>query len=47
MQIKLILNAGKQSFSIHRPIEKFNSKEYELLWKGNKDFKGINDFFNM
>ncbi|MDG1842124.1 MAG: excinuclease ABC subunit UvrA [Crocinitomicaceae bacterium] len=42
---KLILNTDKHSFPIHRPIEKLNSKEYELLWNGNKDFKGINDFF--
>lgn len=32
-------------FPIHRPFEELNEKEKELLWKGNKYFKGIDQFF--
>ncbi|RRN77034.1 excinuclease ABC subunit A, partial [Pseudoxanthomonas sp. SGD-10] len=32
-------------FPIHRPISQLSSKEKELLWKGNKYFDGLNDFF--
>ena len=36
---QLVNNAYKFNFPIHRPYEK------ELLWKGNKYFVGLNDFF--
>ena len=32
-------------FPIHRPIEELDPEHIELLWKGNKYFKGLNDFF--
>ncbi len=32
-------------FPIHRPIEELDTKHVELLWNGNKYFKGLNDFF--
>lgn len=32
-------------FPIHRPFNELNQQEKELLWIGNKYFKGINDFF--
>ncbi len=41
----LIKNSIKFDFPIHRAIEDLTEKEYELLWKGNKYFLGINAFF--
>ncbi len=32
-------------FPIHRPFNELSTKEQELLWTGNKYFKGINKFF--
>jgi len=32
-------------FPIHRPIEELDPEHIELLWKGNKYFKGLDDFF--
>lgn len=32
-------------FPIHRPFEELNEEQKELLWTGNKYFKGINKFF--
>ncbi|MCK5846794.1 MAG: excinuclease ABC subunit UvrA [Bacteroidales bacterium] len=42
---KLIMNADKFSFPIHRPIHKLSEKEYMLLWSGNKYFDGLDYFF--
>ena len=42
---QLIFNASKFDFPIHRPIKDLTPKEYELLWKGNKYFEGLNQFF--
>jgi len=42
---KLLLNADKFSFPIHRPINKLSEEEYNILWQGNQYFKGINAFF--
>ncbi len=44
---QLINNAAKFNFPIHRPIKDLTKKQYELLWKGNKYFHGLNDFFKM
>jgi excinuclease ABC subunit A len=33
-------------FPIHRPIEELTKDEYQLLWEGNKYFKGLNAFFD-
>ncbi len=41
----LIKNADKSNFPIHRPINKLTKKEYDLLWNGNRHFKGLNRFF--
>ena len=38
--------AKKYNFPIHRPINKLNDNELYLLWNGNAELKGINDFFN-
>jgi excinuclease ABC subunit A len=41
----LILSASKFDFPIHRPYCDLTDKERDLLWKGNKYFCGINEFF--
>lgn len=42
---ELLSSASKFDFPIHRAYEDLSKKEKELLWKGNKSFKGINAFF--
>ncbi len=32
-------------FPIHRSFHDLTEKEQQLIWKGNKHFKGLNDFF--
>lgn len=41
----LIRNADKFDFPIHRPYYDLTEKQKELLWTGNKYFKGLNAFF--
>lgn len=41
----LLLNADKFDFPIHRPIKELTQEQKQLLWDGNKHFKGINAFF--
>jgi excinuclease ABC subunit A len=33
------------NFPIHRSIQDLTTEEYDLLWKGNKHFRGLNEFF--
>lgn len=42
---KLIRNAAKFDFPIHRPIHELTEEQKELLWTGNEYFKGLNAFF--
>lgn len=42
---QLIKNAYKFDFPIHRPVYDLTADEQELLWTGNKFFKGLNKFF--
>ncbi|MDR2651899.1 MAG: excinuclease ABC subunit UvrA [Prevotellaceae bacterium] len=42
----LIFSASKFNFPIHRPYHDLTNEERDLLWKGNKYFCGISDFFN-
>src|SRR5690554_4009071 len=42
---ELIKNGIQFDFPIHRPYEDLNDEQKELLWTGNKYFKGLNDFF--
>jgi excinuclease ABC subunit A len=42
---KLILHAYKFNFPIHKPYNELTKAQKELLWTGNKYFKGLNDFF--
>ena len=44
---KMINASPKFDFPIHRSIAELTDEQYELLWNGNKHFKGINDFFKM
>jgi len=44
-QKRLIANAEKFDFPIHRPIKDLDKKQKKLLWQGNKYFTGLNDFF--
>jgi excinuclease ABC subunit A len=41
----LIRHAEKYKFPIHRPYAELTKSEIDLLWKGNKDIWGINNFF--
>jgi excinuclease ABC subunit A len=42
---KLVRNAYKFDFPIHKPIYELTPKQYNLLWTGNNYFSGLNDFF--
>lgn len=42
---KMVDNALKFDFPIHRAYEDLNEEQKELLWTGNKYFKGLNAFF--
>ena len=43
---KLLENAMEFDFPIHRQINQLSKEEYDLLWNGNKYFKGIRQFFD-
>lgn len=42
---KLIQNAAKFGFPIHKPYYQLNEDNKSLLWTGNAYFKGLNKFF--
>ncbi|WP_342330605.1 excinuclease ABC subunit UvrA [Pedobacter sp. FW305-3-2-15-E-R2A2] len=42
---KLIKNADKFNFPIHRPFNELTEKEQRLVWTGNKYFEGLDAFF--
>ena len=42
---QLINNAYKFDFPIHKPFYELTDDQKELVWKGNKLFTGLNDFF--
>lgn len=42
---KLIYNADKFDFPIHRPYNQLTDAQKKLLWTGNKYFSGLNSFF--
>ncbi|MCF8231448.1 MAG: excinuclease ABC subunit UvrA [Bacteroidales bacterium] len=41
----LIMNAHKFGFPVHKPYYELTDQQKETLWKGNKYFYGLNDFF--
>lgn len=42
---KLIRNADKFDFPVHKPYYELTDDQKELLWKGNRHFYGLNRFF--
>ncbi len=42
---ELIASATKFDFPIHRAVQDLSAKEKDLLWTGNKYFRGLNEFF--
>ncbi len=42
---KLVMNAHKFDFPVHKPYYDLNSTDKDVLWTGNKYFKGLNEFF--
>jgi excinuclease ABC subunit A len=42
---KLVMKAEQFDFPIHTPYSELSEAELELLWKGNRHFKGIDRFF--
>ncbi|MEA3316970.1 MAG: excinuclease ABC subunit UvrA, partial [Bacteroidota bacterium] len=43
---KLIYNADKFDFPIHKPFYELTNEQKKVLWTGNKYFHGLNDFFD-
>ncbi len=43
---RLIYNADRFDFPIYTPFYKLTDDQKELVWKGNKYFKGLNRFFD-
>lgn len=41
----LVLNAYKFDFPVHKPYYQLTEEQKNLLWTGNKYFKGLNKFF--
>lgn len=41
------INKANKIFPIHRPYIKLSEKEKDLLWNGDKEIVGINQFFHM
>ena len=42
---RLIYNAENFSFPVHKPYFQLSDEQKQLLWTGNKFFKGLNAFF--
>ena len=42
---KLVMNAYKFDFPVHKPYFELSEFHRELIWTGNKYFKGLNEFF--
>jgi excinuclease ABC subunit A len=42
---QLVMSAYKFNFPIHKPYYALGDEERELIWTGNRYFKGLNDFF--
>ncbi len=43
---RLIKNAGKFDFPIHRPYSELSAAQQRLLWTGNEYFAGLDQFFH-
>ena len=42
---RFLLSTNQFDFPIHKPISDLSSEQRQLLWTGNKYFKGLNSFF--
>lgn len=42
---RLITNAHKFDFPVHKPYAQLTKKQQELVWEGNQYFWGLNEFF--
>lgn len=42
---ELLLQAYKFDFPIHKPVYELSRQQKELLWAGNKHFRGLTEFF--
>ncbi len=42
---KLVMNAYKFDFPVHKPYFELSDFHKELIWTGNRYFKGLNEFF--
>lgn len=42
---QFIKGARKFDFPVHKPIADLTKQQYQVLWEGNKEVNGINDFF--
>ncbi|HLV46289.1 MAG TPA: excinuclease ABC subunit UvrA [Flavobacterium sp.] len=42
---QLVNNSHKFDFPIHKPYFELSEEQKQLIWKGNKHFVGLNDFF--
>ncbi len=42
---ELVNNSHKFDFPIHKPYFQLSDEQKDLIWKGNKYFQGLNDFF--
>lgn len=42
---KLVMNAYKFDFPIHKPVHELTKEQRQLLWNGNKHFRGLHEFF--
>ena len=42
---ELIFSADKFNFPIHKPVSELTQEQLQLLWSGNKNFKGLTRFF--
>jgi len=44
---RLIQSSDKFNFPVHKPYFELTDNQKNLLWKGNRYFEGLNDFFAM
>ena len=42
---RLIMNADKFDFPVHKPYYQLTAEQKQLLWKGNRNIRGLNTFF--
>ncbi|MCC8061802.1 MAG: excinuclease ABC subunit UvrA, partial [Rikenellaceae bacterium] len=42
---QLVMNASKFNFPIHKPFHELTEEQRHLLWRGNRYFHGLDEFF--